>query len=235
MIPSSPEGAADEPLSARRTTISSWTRSSRSTTTRTSSPESSLSVARSRITTKCRTALPVGKPQGVVVPAGAMAAAHCRPRGASWSCRCSSAQMVCATGKHERAILLEGLSKGLREGLLCDEALATGSPCKCTPLSPACYPTTPSPRCDSMRWSGSPWGWLSISRGNPGPEVSPVEVDVERRGRRQKARTTTAMTKAEDTGLCFGRGTCVYNVATAMDRCLACAGGAGDRRGECPR
>ncbi len=55
-IPSSPEGAADEPLSARRTTISSWTRSSRATTTRTSSPESSLSVARSRIRTKCGTA-----------------------------------------------------------------------------------------------------------------------------------------------------------------------------------
>jgi hypothetical protein len=51
-----------------------------------------------------------------------------------------------------------------------------------------------------MRWSGSPWGWLSISRGNPGPDVCLGEVDVEKRGRRKKARTTTAMTKAEVTG-----------------------------------
>lgn len=123
---------------------------------------------------------------------------------------------------------VKGLHK-VRRGLIADEASIPGFPCKCTPLSPAPCLTTPSPRCDSMRWSGSAWGWLSISRGNPGPAVSPWEVEVEK-GRKKKE--ATAKTKAVDTAFRLGECAWTRNVlATTIGQRFATSGIADDGRG----
>ena len=68
-----------------------------------------------------------------------------------------------------RVRALRPMTKPMTEPMTCGHGLAPGSPCYCAPLPPAACVTTPSPRCDSMSWSSSPLGWLSISRGNPGP------------------------------------------------------------------
>jgi hypothetical protein len=127
----------------------------------------------------------------------------------------------------------EGLREGLRYGLRDAEALAPGSPCKCTPLSPACYLTTPPPRCDSVWWSGSPWGWLSISRGIPGLAVNLEEVDVEKKERKEEDKTATAETKADDRGLRLEGCAWTRNViATAIDQRSGLLGSCGERVGE---
>ena len=102
-----------------------------------------------------------------------------------------------------RFVGLGPMTKPMTEPMTCGHGLAPGSPCYCTPLSPAVCVTTPPPRCDSVRWSCSPWGWLSISRGNPGPVVRSWEVEVEKEGREEE-QTATAKTKADDRSVRLG-------------------------------
>ena len=67
---------------------------------------------------------------------------------------------------------------------------APGSPCKRTPWTPAACLTTPPPRCDSVRWSSSPSGRLSISRKTPGPAASSVKTEVEKTEKKEEVATT---------------------------------------------
>ena len=46
--------------------------------------------------------------------------------------------------------------------------LGPGFPLQMHAFVPGGLPDHPSPRCDSMRWSGSPWEWLSNEQGEPG-------------------------------------------------------------------
>jgi hypothetical protein len=114
---------------------------------------------------------------------------------------------------------------------------APGCPCRCTPNSLAACMTTPPPRCDEWWWSCSPWGWLSISRGNPGPEVisrSAAGGSEERIWRKEKLQNSS-QDEARNRGLRLGGCACRRNViATAIEeRCAFCgsedaAAGAGE-------
>ena len=78
---------------------------------------------------------------------------------------------------------------------------APGSPCKCTPISPAAFATTRPPRLRrDFGWSQSPSGWLSISRGIPGPAAA-VSLTTRDEWCRD---SNTSQDEARDRGLRLG-------------------------------
>jgi hypothetical protein len=71
--------------------------------------------------------------------------------------------------------LSEPVTQPVTEPVTFGDRPAPGSPCKSTPNSPAAVATTRPPRLRrdlELGWSQRPWGWLSISRGNPGPAAA---------------------------------------------------------------
>jgi hypothetical protein len=102
--------------------------------------------------------------------------------------------------------------------------LGPGTPRKCTPSSPAAVATTRPPRLRRyFGWSQRSWGWLSISRGIPGPDLVSDDQASSRwfRGSiNEHATTTTDKTKAESRGLRLGESAYpVQGFAGAIAQC----------------
>ena len=103
---------------------------------------------------------------------------------------------------------------------------APGSPCKCTPISPAAFATTRPPRLRRyFGWSQSPWGWLSISRGNPGPAAAVQISSRDECWRERKNNNNNSQDEARNRGLRLGECACRRKViAYAIGARFACCG-----------
>lgn len=103
---------------------------------------------------------------------------------------------------------------------------APGSPCKCTPNSPAAFATTRPPRLRRyFGWSQRPWGWLSISRGNPGPALAVQISSSDECWRERKNNNNNSQDEARNRGLRLGG--CARRaqvIAFAIGARFACCG-----------
>lgn len=121
----------------------------------------------------------------------------------------------------------QALSKPLPKPLPFGEGPAPDPPCKCTPNSPAACLTTPPPRCDELGWSSRPWGWLGISRGDPGPVVAGLVRDghQKRNQREEKNNNNNSQDEARNRGLRLEGNACGRRViASAMEERFAFCG-----------
>src|SRR5205085_7136933 len=119
---------------------------------------------------------------------------------------------------------------------------APGSPCKCTPNSPAAFATTRPPRLRRyFGWSQRPWGWLSTGRGNPGPALAVRTGSRNECWRERKnSNNNSSQDEARNRGLRLGE--CAWwrkVIAYAIGARFACCGRenadghAGARRCDC--
>jgi hypothetical protein len=128
------------------------------------------------------------------------------------------------------------ITKPITKPITVGDGPAPGCPCKCTPFSPAVCLTTPPPRCDEWWWSSSPWGWLSISRGNPGPELVDGSAGGAKGEVEKKKLQNSTKTKPVTGGLVLESAPVGAVIAIAIEeRCAFCgsdhvAGGAGVQR-----
>lgn len=171
---------------------------------------------------------------------GAATAMTSRPRGARPCSSCSTRWRAdCAWRgrclRFTRSLLVPSTEPST-EPITFGDGPAPGCPCKCTPMSPAACLTTRPPRCEWFGWSDRPWGWLSISRGNPGPGVVSRSVvgASERRNVRKEKLQNSNQDEARTRGLRLGECACRRKViASAIEeRCAFCASnGAAARAG----